>query len=256
MSATYLGSFTVGGALVGLETAFNEVGSALQSLKATVDTELGNIANAQTAIDAQVDAIGTAKAAIRVPAVADFQAQLDAAVALGASFDLQLSDPAAYLSGLLDGIAQLQTNIGQLQPQLAIQGQIDATASTELTMTAKIEAVDAQLEALATISTAIATQLTAIGNIRAALSAAVSAVLGALSAYASMLAELGTAGAHVFLFEGNLGDIGTDLDAAIAGLGAGVGIDASTPVKVPIVAVDSGDSAKVQAVDAVFRVSP
>lgn len=254
MPATYLGGFSVGGSIPGASSVLVSAGDALGDLRATVQTQLGQIQSIATGLQAQIDAVGAAKAAIRIPAVADFELQLGAALDLIAGFQLQIGDPVTYISGLLSGLAQVSANLSALiPPDLAIVGQLAATEALAVQIGLKIEAVDVQLALLDNVSAALSGVVSVALNVQAALSVALSAVAGALSAYLSLAAKLeGTAGAHCFMFEGDLGDLGAAFDALASG---STGIATDVPVRVPIVVVRADDVATNEGLDAVFRVS-
>jgi hypothetical protein len=251
MAATYLGGVTIGGAVVGLETVFGQVGGALTTLRATVAAQITAIDQANALIAAQLSLLGVAKIAIRIPATIDFQAQLDASLQISASLGLQLTDPSAYLSGLLAGLAQVQLSVSALVPTIAIQTQIAVAAATTLAMNAKIGAVDIELAALDTIAIAISAKLTALTNITAALSAALAVVGAAITAYLNMTTTLGTAGAHVILYTGALSGIGAAVDAVTAGTGLAGGDD----VRASVILVETSDAGRVAAFNAVLKTS-
>lgn len=211
MTAYYLGGFTFAQAV----PAFAQVATALASLRSAVSTQLS--------------ALATAKAAIRIPAVADFEAELEAALNVQASFSAQLGDPAAYLSGLLAGMAQVQLNLSALSPVIALNAQISASAAVAASLDVKIEAVDLQLNALVTI--------------QAALTAAINAVVDAL-------AFLNTGGARTFYYEGLLSQIGTELD----GVTALTGLAPSASVRAVMILVDQADANANIALSGVMRV--
>lgn len=237
MAATYLGSFTVGGAVVGLSAAFSAVGTALANLRGVVNTQLA-------LIEDQAAACLAAKVAIRIPATAEFEAQLNASIAVSAQIDTYLGDPTAYLTGLLNGLAQVQVDVGALDPTVALDTQLDVNLTVQAALTAKIAAVDLQLDALVTISAAL-------DAIVAALVTAIAAADAALSAYTAMTATLGTAGAYVFLYDGPLGGLGAAIDAVTPDSGVSAGVN----VRVPIVFVQTSDAPALSAVNAVYRVS-
>jgi hypothetical protein len=292
----YLGSFTVAGSIPGASAVLDEVGGALAALNAdapaiaaaldavgtalanlhaTVAAQLSIIGNAAASIQAEIDALAAAKIAIRIPAIADFQAQLNAALDISASFSAQLSDPAAYVSGLLTGLAEVQANLGVLLPQFALETQIASSAVIAAGFAAKIGAVDLQLEALVTIGAALQVVVDGLLAVQAALSAAISAASAALSIYVGIAAQLASfqaaisaalpaldayatltglmaaAGVHVFMFEELAGDLAAAVDAELpsAGIGAGVAI------RVPVIVIEASNTAASNGIDATFRVS-
>src|SRR5690606_7674490 len=137
------------------------------------------------ALTAQFSAAADVRAAVRLAALADLQAQLDAAIQIGASLQTNISDPAEYLQTLISGVAQVSANINALVPDLAISGQISANAAIQADLTAKIAAFDRTLEGFVTVELAmreaVNVALSASAAVSAALMAAVQAALGPLS---------------------------------------------------------------------------
>ena len=248
--ATYLGSTSIGGSVVGLSSAFDAVGQSLTNLKGVASVQLGLIADAQAAIKAQADATLVAKSAIRIPAVADLQASLDASLAIGTQLSGDLSNPAGYLEVLLDGLSTVEASLQLALPTVQLDLQIDANAATSASLTAKIASVDLQLEALVTINAALLVQIQALVAIQAALSAAISAAASALSLYVSMAATLSTSGAYVIRSDTALSGIGADIDSVTSS----TGLPGSTTVRAIVVLVDASAPA-FGALNATFKVS-
>jgi hypothetical protein len=262
-----------------LSAVFNTVGSALTTLSSTVDAQLTLLEQANVAVNGAVsglagisgalnivsDAVLAAKTAIRIPAVADFQAQLDASLAIGLQLDASLSDPSAYLAALLAGLANVQASVSATLPTVQLEGQLAANLAISAALELKIAAVDLELDLLVGISAsinaqaalvaqvqgALNAQLQALLGIQLALSVALAAISGALSAYAAMALTLTTAGAYCFLLDGPLSGLGAALDA----LTPSTGLSGATNVYVPVVLVQLSDTPAVTAVDAVFKTS-
>jgi hypothetical protein len=253
VTAQYLGSFTIGGSIPGAAAVLEQVGNALDGLRIAVQDQIAPLSNVASGLGAQVDAIGAAKAAIRIPAVADLQIQLDAALDLAVGFEVQLTDPITYINGLLSGLAQVSANLAALvPPDLAISGQLAATAAIAAQMGLKIEAIDVQLAALDSIVAAVNGFLSIVAAVQAALNAAIAGVAAALAAFLDLAAKLdGAAGAHCFVFDGDLGDLGAAIDA----VSGDAGIGAAVPVRVPFVVVRADDASTVEGLEAVYRLS-
>lgn len=252
MSVVYLGQFTVAASVPGIDAEIIALKVATDKLAATVNTELASIAQAANDINVQLGALGAAKIAIRIPATADFQAQLDAATSISAGLSAQVSNPAGYISELLLGVAEVQANVNALVPSVALSAQISAAVGTESVMSGKILAVDLQLAALDTIGNALGVVVAAVLAIQQALASAVSAANNVLVAIASYLSGLdGATGAHCLLYDGALSGLGAAIDLATPSTGIG----GATSVHVPLVLTPSSNVATVSAMDQVFRVS-
>lgn len=251
MAASYLGPETIGGTVVGLSSAFSTVGVALANLKAVCDVQFGLIGSASASITAQADACLAAQIAIRIPAVGELQASLDASLAMGAQLSASISDPSAYLTALLAGLASVEASLGLSLPVVQLGLQVDANLAISAGLGLKIGAIDLQLEALVSINVALTVVVQALLSIQGALSAAISAVLSALSLYASMTLTLAVPGAYLFLYTGTLSGTGAGFDA-VSSL---TGLPGSTVVRVPIIVVDTSDTAAVASLNAVFKTS-
>lgn len=279
MAATYFGSFTAGGSVPGLSAIFATVGSALDTFSTEVEVQLDRLAAATVAVDGALsglagisgvlklvaDAVLAAKLAIRVPAVVDFQAQLDASLAIGLQLTADLTDPAAYLAALLAGLAQVAASLAIALPTVQLEGQISANLAIAAQLELKILAIDVQLEALvgiaasikaqadliASVLLALKAQLSALLAIQVALSVALAAISGALAAYAAMAATLTTAGVYCFLYDGPLSGLGSAIDA----VSPSTGLSGATSVRAPLVLVRTSDAPALTAINAVFKVS-
>lgn len=279
MAATYLGGVTVAGAIPGASAQLQALGSALQTFRDTVEVQFGKLADvsaelaravaaltsAAADLSTQAQAVLDAKVAIRVPAVVDFQAQLDAALSVSANLNLQLSDPSLYLAALVSGIAHVEANIALMVPTVALDAQIAASAGVAAAFEAKIADVDLQLDALSAINLALRVVVDAIARIRAALSAVVNilaairaaiaaalqAALVAISAYAAFAQLLLASGIDCYLYDGALSGLGAAIDA-VTPSGSFSG---STIVRVPVVVVDVANTDGLDGVNATFKVS-
>lgn len=249
--AVYLGGGTVADAIPGASATLAAVGKALEDLKGVASAQLQALASLAGELQTQADAVAAAKIAIRIPATADFQVQLDAAISLSAGFTAQLTNPAAYLQTLLDGLVAVQSNLSLATPTVALDAQVAASAALVTDFTAKIAAVDAELAALVTIGAALDALRDLALRVIAALQVAIAAVSGAIAAYLALADLLLASGVHCFLYTGTLGGAGAALDA----VSGSAGIAALAPVRMPIVVVESGNLEGVAGVDAVFRVT-
>jgi hypothetical protein len=247
MTVSFRGNLTVANSVPAINVSFTAVSGALLTLKATVDAQLVQLTALITTINAQISALGSAKIAIRVPAVTDFQAQLDAAISVGVS--LGLETPAQYVAGLTAGLAQLTIVIPSLVPTVALNAQLGANVAIQAGLTAKIAAVDLQLIALDTISAALTAAANAVAAIQAAFNAAISSILSALALTVSVPGLLAAGGIGCFLYTGPLSGLGVAIDAVAPG---DTGIGGGTNVRVPVLICDAGNAPGVSGMQAVF----
>jgi hypothetical protein len=229
----YLGPVTAGESVEGLDAAFTEVGAALVALEATVAAHVPCFTEA-------IQLLGSAQVNIRLPAVADFQAQLTAATSIAAQ--LTVTNPIQYLQSLLAALASLAAQIPALIPTVALSTQISAAGSIALQFADKIAAVDLQLSVLTNISNILA-------SCAAAIAAALAATSVALARYTSMQSTLGTAGFHALTYSGQLSGLGAGIDAVTPS----TGLAAATNVLVTIQLVQSAATAAAAARAAIFK---
>lgn len=279
MGGVFLGSFTVGGCVVGLSGAFGSVGSALVSFNNAVATQLSAIESANAIISVQLDSLASinatlgiqndailaAKAAIRIPAVAIPEVQVDASADIGIGLTAELTDPALYLSQLLEGLLTVQASLEASLPVVQLTDTINANVQVGLDFAFQIGLIDAQLallvdinaqvaliiSAAATIHAEIAAQVTALLAIQSALTVAISAIASALSTYASMSASLAVPGAFAIAYTGPLSGAGAGIDAVTPS----TGLAPSTNVLIPVMLVQQSDTPAVNATNAVYRTS-
>jgi hypothetical protein len=229
----YLGPVTAGESVEGLDAAFTEVGAALVALEATVAAHMPCFTEA-------IQLLGSAQVSIRLPAVADFQAQLTAATSIAAQ--LAVTNPIQYLQSLLAALANLAAQIPALIPTVALGAQISAAGSIALQFADKIAAVDLQLSALTNVSNILA-------SCAAAIAVALAATSVAIARYVSMQSTLGTSGFHALTYSGQLGSMGAGLDA----VSPSSGLAPTTNVLVTVQLVQSAATAAVAAREAVFK---
>lgn len=235
MPGSYLGAVTIGGSVDGLDEALDEVGAALVALEAGVAAHM-------PCFDEAIAALATAHASIRPPAIAAPDANLTASASIAAQ--LPTFDPLAYLQNLIAGLQALLAQLAALDPTALLDAQISANAALGVQFTADIGSIDIQLSALLDISAL----LTACS---VAIAAALAAAAAGIASYTSMSATLNTAGAHAFLYTGQLSGLGSGLDAVTPSSG----IAASDSVQVTVQVVRQASTAAIAAQNAVFKTS-
>lgn len=251
MPATYLGSYTVGGAVPGLHAVFSQLQGSLDGLRRDVALRVQELTAANLALSAASASVPGLKSAIRIPAIGDLEAQLDASLSLQLSLTAQLADPVSFIAARLSAVQSVSINLAAAAPALVIGAQLGASIAAVATLEGKIATIDAALGGLDGLTTAIAAQVNAISGIQSALSLAIAQIAGALTAALVMQSQLQKAGAHCLLYTGPLSGLGAAIDGATGGTGLGGGTD----VRVPVVLADSSDSFLVDAINSVFRTS-
>lgn len=225
MTAAYLGGTSIGGQVPTLADTYQTIISAIQT--------------ATTALNAQVTAILAAKQVIRIPATAPFLSQLLANQGIQANLTLQLTDPGDYFSGLIAGLTAIESQLTAIPPP-----QMAADLSLQIANAAAIaellqEIIDQIDEALALLDV---------------IAEAILAVISALSVYLSntLTSYLLTSGVHSFFFEGALASFGTEANIVTPQSG----VPGAAPVRMVFFFVQATDIAAVNAMNAIFRVSP
>lgn len=224
MSLTYLGSRTLADTLPGVAAILKSASDALDAARAV-------IGHVRASLSVHVDAIHAARLSLRIAAVADLEAQLGALLALVNELSKALSDPAAYLAGLLAGLVQVQANVKLLLPSIALPGQISAGIAAKLELEAKIAALDALFAVLAAIADAI-------GQLAASMTLDIT------------LPVLPTAaGLYLYVYDGTVADFGNALSSALS---AHPDLGASATVHAPVLVARSSNTSLRTSLDVVF----
>ncbi len=230
MPATFNGAVTFGGCVPGLADAFDEVGTALVTLR---DEVIAHLPCFLEAIAAMAD--------VRVAAIVDFQAQLNASAAIGVQLTAALTDPLQYLLGLLAGLQNLNLSLPNLIPQVALSTQISANQAVGLAFTAKIALVDAKIAIVVNLLNACYAALLAVST----------AAFTAIEKFHEFTALLETSGAYAFSYTGSLAALGSALDA----LTPTTGIGTATSIVATLQIVKASDSSAVSAQSQLFLVA-
>ena len=216
MAASYLGGTTIGGTVEGLDEAFTEVGAALIALEAAVGLHL-------PCFDEAIGLLASAQASIRPPAVQDPQANLNAALSIGAA--LPTLDPLAYLQSLIAGLQALLAQLQAFDPTALLNAQISANASLQTQFSVQIGGIDLQLSLLADISGILSACAVAI-------SAALAAAALVIASYQSFQQKLSAAPAHALVYTGAFSGTWADLSAAAAASGIAAGSNVRATVQI------------------------
>lgn len=230
MAATFNGPVTIGGCVPGLADAFDEVGTALETLRDEVILHLPCFIEAQAAM-----------ADVRLVATADFQAQLNASLAVGFQLTAAITDPLDYLRKLLAGLANLNISLPSLLPQVALTTQLAANAAVSAALVLKIAAVDAKIAIVVNLLNACYLALLAVST----------AAFTAIEKFHTYQSYLETDGAYAFSYSGTMGGIGPALNDALPLSGVPTG----TNVVMTLQFVKQSDSAAVSAQSKVFLTS-
>lgn len=249
MTATYLGSHTVGNSVPGIRVEMDHLAIALSNLRDAAQVALTGINMCSLMLNAQAIQIPSIKSAIRIPSVAMPQANLDAAVNFANAFLPAITDPLSYLSQLLAGLTSVQANLSAALPVVVVDTQLAAAQLQAASFGAAVDAIDAALAALDDLGSALLAILAACSPVHAALSAAITAAGNAIIRWQAYTATISASGAHCFFVEAQLQNVGAELQSVLASSGIG----ATVVVRVPVVLVEQGDASASLAVDAVFR---
>lgn len=193
------------------------------------------LATAATSLTATLRQVSTlllqARDFVRDLVALDWESQL---AALDVTLDLP--SPAAYLADLMAGIATLQADLLALVPTVALSAQLAASLDLIAGLKLKLEGLDAALAPL----TAAAETLERAARLLA----------DAVDAYTAFAADLAATGVHLFLYNGPLSRLGTELETEAI---ASSGLSGTTPVYAPLLLISTVDVAAIRAVNAAMR---
>lgn len=291
MATTFCGSVSLAQTFPGFVAVLSPLRGGLASLRAAAAVALAAVADVRaqvevganlvasvegdldTALVAHLDALGAFRLAIRAKALADLEVQLAGAVALEASFKASLSDPAAYVGGLIAAVGAVEFNLTALipQPQIALGAQLSASAALAFELKAKIEAFDAVLAQLGQISAALTVALGAVLGVlaelkallqaaaaamvalSAALQVAIDATTAPLDAALALEADLTLGSAEVYRYDGALSGMGASVDASIA---ANSGIAGAAGVRLWVVVAPDANAALQGKLNVLLKTNP
>jgi hypothetical protein len=228
--AVFNGAVTIGGCVPGLQDAFNEVGSALETLR---DEVILHIPCFLEAIAAMAD--------VRVAAVTDFQIQLNASIGIQAQLTAQLANPAAYLAQLVAALNGLLLSIPTQLPAIALSTQITAAAAVEAVFAAKIALVDAKIAIVVDILNACYLALLAVST----------AAFAAIEKFHTFRDYLNTSGAYAISVTSTLAGLGAAIDAVTPSSG----VPGATNIVATLQFVKASDGPAVGALTACFLVA-
>jgi hypothetical protein len=225
MTAAYLGGTTLGGQVPVLSNAYITLLQAVTQAVATCTSLASDLA--------------TALQAIRAVAVVPLEVQYDANIDVQADLNLNLTDPVAYFSDLVAAVQAVEAALLNIPPTdfaPDLQFQLDAAIDIGLQLSTQIELIDEALAALTVIINALN---------------ALAAFLNSFLAQ-NLISYLTTAGAHSFIFQGNLNTFGSEANV-VTPLS---GFPGTSPVRMVFFFVSANDAAAVTAMNALYKVTP
>ncbi len=225
MTAAYCGGTTIGGEVPLLSNTYTSILQAVTEAVVICTSLSSDLLAALQAI----------RAVTTVPLEVQLQANLDIQVNLNTS----LEDPAAYFADLYQSLLALQAQIASIPP-------VEFSPDLEFQIAAAVD-IAAQLQA----------QIALIEEALALLNAIVER-LNALTAFlnqyivTNLISYLTTTGVHSFIFQGNLNTFGGEANA-VTPLS---GFPGTAPVRMVFFFVSANDVAAVNAMNALFKVTP
>lgn len=213
MTITYLGTLTLGEITPGLTKPLRSVLTALGTLRAAV----GGV---KASVELQAQALGTLKASLELQLLAGIEAQIDANLDAAANINLAITDPSAYLTGMLAGAAALTASLDVGLPEISasLGADLAANASIAAELTAEKAALQLLVDAAAEAKIALDAL---VGTITAAIQAALDVEA---TATAGLETALNSGGLYLYRYDGAVGSLGTELQAQVgAGLPGGAG---------------------------------
>ena len=246
MTATLLGSYSLGDAIPGLKDALNAAGQGLQSLKGTVDSAIGTLNTLKGTIDGLASDLDSAKDGIVLGPVNELNDAIDTAQSLLSEL-LTLNAP-DYLSG---AIAGLNAAVALLESLVASDYLNDAIAGVQGAINgqqARLDTLASNISDLTDIEDDVRLQTAALGSLANTLQTASNAVIGALVAYNQQVSEMLNTGVYVVAYTGPLSSLGSDVDGVLPGTGIG----GSTNVSGPLLIVETANTSTLAALNNAF----
>jgi hypothetical protein len=247
VTVTYLGGGTLGDAIPGLSEALDEVGKALQALKAAVDANSALLQSGIDAVSGALQDLENAKDALVSGPIQAVNDKIDAAQDYLAS--LANVDPFGFLQAALAAIDAARALLESLIPANYLASLIEALNAGIDGLQGQANELIATADDMTDVTQLTAAQMAAIQAMKNALDAAANAALAGLVAFAEQLSQLAASGIHTFWAESEpLSDLGSSLQARLGD----TGFDASTNVTGPILIVDVANTAGLAAMVQVF----
>jgi ABC-type transporter Mla subunit MlaD len=249
VTATLIGSFSLGDSIPGLSDTLDTVGNGLAELKSSVDSvtgEIGNLASTINGLAASVDAATAELVAGPFGAARD---QLDQ---IKGSLERlnNVPDATAYLAGITASLAEAIDLLNGLVPDDYLADQIAAVQGAIDNTEAALDDFENTLKDLTAISDDIRKQTALLNDLDRALSDAADAAIEPLAAYTEQVSQLLNSGVSVVHYTGSLSSLGGEVDAVLPGSGIG----SSEQVTAPLLVVQTANTATLAALKDVFGI--
>jgi hypothetical protein len=247
MTATLLGSFSLGDAIPGANDALDQAGTGLIALKGAVDGALDNLSLLQSTLDGLANDLDGAKDDLLNGPIDEFQNAVD--TAQQALDDLlAISDPNAYLGTIIAGLNDAIALLEGLSAPDYLSDSIAAVTAAVNGQQARLDALASTVSDLTDISDDVRAQTALLGEIRNTLQEAAFNAIDGIVAYTAMASELLNSGVYVVSYVGPLSSLGADVDAVLPGTGIGL----SETVMGPLLITKTANAATVAAIKNVF----
>lgn len=250
MTATLIGSFSVGDAVPGLYDVFKDVGNGLTALKSSVDGVIGELGNLQSELNSLASDIDSTTAEIIAGPFNIANQNINAAKS--ALSELQgITDAGDYLDGVIANLNDAITLLESLVPEDYLSDQLASVSAAIDSLQSAVDDFENQLNDLSRISDDVRKQTALLGDIENTLQDASDNALTPIIQFNAALSQLLNSGVFVVHYDGTLQSLGTEVDGVLPG--TGIGNDEN--VVGPVLVVRTANTATLAALKNVFGIS-
>jgi hypothetical protein len=246
MTATLLGSYSLGDAIPGLKSALSTTGQALQSIRGTVDSAIDSLGTLRSALNTVATEVDSTKNALTAGPVDEVNDAIDTAQDLLSN--LLTLDAADYLSDTIAGLNSAIALIGGLTASTFLADAISGVEGAIDGQQTRLDSLVEDVNSLTDIADDVRTRAAALGVLANTLQAASDNAVSALVAYNQQISEMLNTGVYVVAYNGALSSLGTEVDAVLPDTGVG----SSTNVAGPLLIVESSNTAALAALNNAF----
>lgn len=250
MTATLIGSYSLGDAIPGMNDVLNSTGTGLTALKSSVDSVIGNIGALQSELDGLANDIDTSVQAITDIPFAAVQDQLTAASGALASLE-GITDAGAYLDSIIGSLTETIDLLNSVVPNDYLAGQIAAVQAAVDDLQSSVDNFQSDLDDLTSIADDVRAQTKLLGDIEDTLQTASDDALTPIIEFNAAVSQLLNSGVFAVYFSGELQNLGSEVDSVLPG--TGIGNDEL--VETPLLVVRIANAATISALRNVFKTS-
>lgn len=250
MTAVLIGEFTLGEAIPGLSEWFNTTGVGLQGLASSVSNQLGVISSIADDIDGLADDLNDAVDNIIAGPLGTVK---DAASVAQSALDALrlITDASAYLSGIIQSLNDVATDLALLDPTQYLTDVINSTSAAVSSLEQAATNFSGYLSDITSVQNEFGIVSAALRGVESALQSALDAANSAIEVFLLGLDQLAHSGIYVVHYNGQLSSLGGEVGAVLPG----TGIPGTEFVVGPLLIARTLDPASAAAIRAVFDIT-